>query len=150
MSINLHVVYAWLSCVLSFDVSNNVKGLLCRLATRFVSNQNWQYITMNVFLPSVFYGPSSPAILCAKISQISSSEKFYIICGGLDVPTLNCNILSRRRAPCLLCEECHALVDWNTRYWKLRNIKWKECFNATDNNLGDPAVLLVVITTHRK
>ncbi len=46
---------------------SDIKGLLCSLATSFVSFQNRQNITTNVVhLPSVFLGPRSPAISCAK------------------------------------------------------------------------------------
>ncbi len=47
--------------------AHNVKMFI--LPIRFVLFQNQQYITINVVhLPSVFHGPSSPAILCAKTS----------------------------------------------------------------------------------
>ncbi len=60
-----------------------IKGLLCRLATSFVSLQNRQYIIMDVVdLPLIFHGNSSPAIFSAKIS---STDAFDIICGDVDL-----------------------------------------------------------------
>ncbi len=77
------------------------KEALCRLATSFVLFQNWQYITMNgVYLPSVFHGPTSPAIFCAKIS---SNDAFDVSCGRFGPAYSELQLGTQdERAPCLL------------------------------------------------
>ncbi len=90
-----------------------LRGALCQLATSLVLFQNQQYITMNVvYLPSVFHGPRSPAIFCAKIS---TNDVTWYIWGYVRKSEPACSEQQLRtpgqRAPCLFWEEFQALVD---------------------------------------
>ncbi len=90
------------------------------LATSFVSFQHRQYSTMKVVYLfvcclSVFHRPSSPAIVCAKIS--SDDIKWHVWC-HLWRFRLACSKLqsctSGDQMTYLLWEEFQALVDQNT------------------------------------